>query len=303
MNGFLDNLEYLKIVYCEMKESFFEHLLCLALKLKRLCLIDSDVGKEWLQRIYQTLGYFEINSTSIISIAKFLARNTNIHKFGINATNLWKNVAAINNAQVKVKDLTIAFDITDIGVEKNVVFWQTFNSRWSNFCENLNFYYSGFHFNQDLVNEIAKLTVVNRLTVDEIAANEYVKLSGLMHLTDFSLPDSRHITDIEIVATKHQNLKFIHFGISSTSHLKFFMGRNSKLKRMQINWFVNEVGNIEDDTVLNLIALNTERSKLTDARKITLFVQESIYLATKRKKRDTYLDFIELKRTESLNDR
>lgn len=65
---------------------------------------------------------------------------------------------------------------------------------------------------------------------------------------------------------------------------------------------MDESRNIDYEKILNLAALNRKRAKLVNAKKITLFVEEHVYLATKRTNRQTDLDFIKLKRTDTLNE-
>lgn len=150
---------------------------------------------------------------------------------------------------------------------------------------------------------IANMTAVNRLALSGYSSFNFVALSALVHLEDVTFPDSRFITDIEAVATNHEHLRFIHFGISNMSHVMLCVGGNSKLKRIQIDWFVNERHEIEDNKVLNLIGLNKKRAELPNAKKITLFVQEPVYLATKQANRETDLNFIELRRTDTLYEK
>lgn len=163
--------------------------------------------------------------------------------------------------------------------------------------------YDYHSFNQNFVDGIANVLALNRLTVTRHSFVNSISLSCLTYLKDIRFPDSRCITDIETVANEHAHLKFIYFGTSSMSHVKMFIGGNSKLERIQIDWFVDEAGNIEDEKVLNLAALNKDRSKLVNAKKIILYVEEPVYLATKRANREIDLDFITLKRADTLYDR
>lgn len=55
----------------------------------------------------------------------------------------------------------------------------------------------------------------------------------------------------------------------------------------------------EEPQFINLDRLNRERAKLPNAEKITLYVDERLYLATKWTRRETDLPFIRLKRFES----
>lgn len=53
------------------------------------------------------------------------------------------------------------------------------------------------------------------------------------------------------------------------------------------------------NNIFNLIALNNARRQLADAQKITIYVKEEIYLATKWAMKETDFDLIRIKRYES----
>lgn len=130
---------------------------------------------------------------------------------------------------------------------------------------------------------------------------ECVAMSALIHLECIGFPDSRYITDLETMATKLKNLKQIHFVYSNLNHVKMFVDANSKSEEIRIDLFMEETGKIEHHKVLDLIGLNKKRVNLPNAKKITIFVDETVYLATKLTRRITDLDFIKLKRTDSSN--
>lgn len=119
-------------------------------------------------------------------------------------------------------------------------------------------------------------------------------------MEDVSFPDSGLISNIQVVATASKNLKFIYFGTSTTSDVKLFVGGNPNLERIRVDWFLNEDEIIEDEKIIDLVDLNRERSKLQNAKKVTLYVQETVYLATKRGSRETNLALIKLQRSSAL---
>lgn len=299
MQEVLNKLEYLQIIYCRFNENFIENLLSLMPNIKRLSVDERNPGATWLAHSYPTLEHCEILSKLILPITTFLALNTNIRKFGTNVLNLWENRNLIRAADLKLEDLSIQF-----GQLVTPSFWQLLNEYHQlGIYKRLCLHVFCIRFNQGIVDGIASLTGCHRLCMVPLTPFSSVALSHLSHLQDISFPATRYIIDIDTVATRLENLKLIHFGISSLSHAKLFICRNPKLERLQIDWFMDEAGNIEEDKCLNLIKLNNERAKLPKAKKTTIFVEESVYLATKRANRETDLTFVKLKRTNTSNER
>lgn len=102
MKRFLGKLEYLKLIWCKMDESFLENLLHVSPNLKRLCITDSNssTGQKWLEHNYPTLEHCEIDSTNTAPITTLLVHNPNIRKFGTTSRNIWENRFLIKDAVI-----------------------------------------------------------------------------------------------------------------------------------------------------------------------------------------------------------
>lgn len=313
MKGVLSQLEYMSIHGCKMNDAFLENLLNLTPNIKRLFLDDIHTENKWLQRNYPTLEHCEIISETFVPITEFLTYNPNIRKLGTNLINAWKNMHLIKASGINLDVLAILSTdwdrLSDLDLRS---FWRLIDEH----CllgiykrVHLIYRYCFRQFNQRIVDKIVVSSGVNRFSAMDIERFEglaYVELSALNFLAnvkDFSFLDSRLITDIETVAYKLESLKRIRFGKTNLSHVKIFIRGNVKLQEIEIDWFVDEVGMVERMKILNLIELNKERAVLANAEKITLFVQEPVYLATKQVSRETVLEFIKLKRTDTLNER
>lgn len=72
------------------------------------------------------------------------------------------------------------------------------------------------------------------------------------------------------------------------------MSQHSKLNKIRIDWFMQANGNFDLHQIIKLSAMNTSRAKLANANKVTIYVKEDVYLATKRAERDTDLEFIRM---------
>ncbi|KAG4067309.1 hypothetical protein HA402_000300 [Bradysia odoriphaga] len=252
----LTKIEHLQFESCDINENSLVKLLSLTPNIKRLYVRNErNIGNSWLTRTYLKLEHFEIISNEVVPITTFLALNPNVKKLGIDLKNLWENRHSISAAKIKLDILAIFLthdyvrrvpcfellnDYSQIGMFNRLYL------KWNSFRE----------FDQNVVDKLAILSALHRLHLRFWSSYDYVTLSSLSTLEDFSFPNSRYIIDIETVAATFENLKFIHFGISNTSHLKLFIGGNSKLKRIRIDWFMEKEGHVEDEKVLNLIALN-----------------------------------------------
>ena len=95
----------------------------------------------------------------------------------------------------------------------------------------------------------------------------------------------------DALATSFINLEQLY--ISGSEDLLPFMRRSAKLRAVEITAFKRKF--------LDIAALNDERKKLQPARKVTIFVEEYVYVKTKWAMASTSLDLIELRRQTSRN--
>lgn len=297
-------LEYLQFFKCDMEDGFFENVFTVAPNIKRLSILHSRIGTQWLSATYPTLEHCEILSNSdAMPIATFLRLNPNIRKFGTDFNNLWEN-------RFLLRTFDIELDVLAIDVSNR--------SQFNSLCQLLrNLHQIRFYkhlkvrisitsltqiFDQGMVKELGNMTTMIRLYIGFEVHFNRVALSDLVSLGDLNFPDSRYILDIESVANRFVNLERIHFGISNVEHVKLFMNTSSKLKIIEIDYFRDCVGDIEENKVLNLVQLNNLRAKMLDAGKIILYVGEGVYLATKRANSQIDLNFVKLKRISAYNE-
>lgn len=300
MEAILGKLEHLRVSYCKMNENTLEKILALAPNIKRLSLDGIGAGhNKWFANKYPKLERCEITSRFSVPIARFLKLNPNIRKFGIDSKNLWENRQLIKTAKIKLDNLTVRIDennalrsrfnllnqLHKIGFYKRLTCHFCFSKRKK--------------FNQKTVDEMAKLNAFHKLDVCEFRGFKFVKLSALNHLEEINLECSVQILDIEAMATSFVNLNRIKFRNSTLSHVSLFIRQNPKLQKMIVNRILDVNFRKQDELILDLYRLNKTRTRLLNAMKTTLYVSESVYLATKWATRDTNLDLLQLKRIES----
>lgn len=305
------NLEGLQMYYDSLRvidETHLENLLSLTPNIKLLTFRGIVTGNKWLMRKYPALEHCQIDhsySTDILPIAKFLELNPTIHSFGIDSRNLWENRDSMKVSQIELNNLDIILHEkhTDPNrIEKFQSLCHLLNElyrlgRYKRLTLYVRFDYGSFE--QKLVDEMTKLNVLTKVNIHvNTKFSEHVTLAHLKQLEEMSIPDSRFIKDIESFSNYLGQLERIHFGRSNLDHIMLFISRRPKLKKIRVDWFLSAGENIEFHQIINLSALNRGRAKLLHAEKVTLYVSEDVFLATKRAKRETDLDLIKLNRWE-----
>lgn len=142
-------------------------------------------------------------------------------------------------------------------------------------------------------------------------------LSDFHSLEEISVSLSYSINDIEATANNLENLKRIQFGFADINDVMIFIKRSKTLTKIKVEHFIHTASYIErtknniiyhrniheydfeKQKVINLPLLNAERAKLTNAKKVTIYVTEEVYLVTKWAIKATEFEFIQIKRFES----
>lgn len=169
---------------------------------------------------------------------------------------------------------------------------------------------------------MASLRALVKLYGDSHSSCDFYELKHFQNLEEFHFASTVYIIDKEAVAKNLVNLERIHFSYAYFGDIVPFIKHATKLKeiiidscdiekyfaetpelREEINFkpTKNEAFSEGQPLIINLSVLNRERAKLPNAEKITLYVDEKVYLATKRARRETDLKFISLKRRESFD--
>lgn len=118
-------------------------------------------------------------------------------------------------------------------------------------------------------------------------------LSNLKEL-DISVHDG---DDMQTIATHLPNLHRISIRLARFDQILPFIHRCTKLRQMRIIVLGNDEVFFKED-VINLPALNKEREKSKNARKMTIYINERIFLSNKWKQ-NINLNLIKLKRKQS----
>lgn len=202
-------------------------------------------------------------------ITEFLKNNPNIPHFGIDSHTLWENRHSIQSMKVTLDFLTVRSD--EIYKERHIC--QLINELHElEIFKSLKLYLAIIKSRVIITNdELASLKGLIKLKATDRNTEYPLELKNLESLQELCVRSTSHIIDIEAATTSLQILKrFTAKYANSDAEPKF----------------------------IDLYRLNRERSKLPNAKKITLYVEEKQYLATKWTIGETDLEFIEQKRIE-----
>lgn len=130
----------------------------------------------------------------------------------------------------------------------------------------------------------------------------YTRLCSLINLKQLDLgrwvytgPD--YLLNINILATNLMYLEKLTLNVARSDEIFHWLCHAVNLKRMRITDLYEESNDATMMTCLSdLEKWNREREKLANARKVIIYVQESVYLATKWTLKDVDLSRVAIRR-------
>lgn len=297
----LNGIEDLRVWNSDLGHSFHE-IINKYVKLRRLEIMLYCEG-EWNWFRYSrcpTLEYLKISIDSVEDITTFLELNPNIRKFATKLNVMYKNRdAMISTRNVKLDDLAILLHTPDdekLVPDEDATYELLYELYKRGFYKRLHLYvWEAINQEQIIrlsgVNGLVKL-FINRLT-------EPLALSPLKNIEEIFVRDSKYLYDLDTMTMDLVNLRRIHFFEASLNDITPFFKRSVEMEMIKVDRFVGGIHFDKNAKVINLLALNRERERLMGATKITLFVEEDIYLATKRAMKGNDFTSIRLKRDTS----
>lgn len=162
-------------------------------------------------------------------------------------------------------------------------------------------------FSEEVINQIASLNSIATLccgnSLSPMPNINWSLLKNLKKITIHYCPQSGSET-LEVAKTL-VNLEEISLPRSqlqtTLDDILPFVFYNKNLQRINVPFDFDHKTALEEsrcfeDFPLNLAVLNIKRKKLNNAKKVTIYVSESVYLHTKRTVGQTNFDLIELKK-------
>lgn len=290
-------IETLNFFFFKNMESFHENVLNFFPNLKHLRLTNAFIWDiTWLSQKYPKLQSFKM-TIAFKKILPFLELNPNIQNFETNTNYIWEYRDSLLTTNVKLDTLLVIEYKIEIGMICNLL--NELHKR--GFYKKLKFhsYGPGSYDNDHSQQKVDHLATLESLV--SLRLNIYfttISLSALCNsLEEMYIDNALYISDLSFIANNLINLKQIHFGDACLRNIHPFIFRSLNLEKIV---FYDK--NCIYGTYFDIYALNIERKKLPNAKKITIYVNEQVYLATKWAFKNTDLSLIRLKRIESFQD-
>lgn len=298
-------VEHLALFDCTLDGNFHSSILAMCPKIKRFTVypmksrtnIIIGNGNDWLHKTYSMLEYFEIHTDSkrlkIDELRGFLERNPNIQDLSVSDKFLKTNKHSLLAANVTLNNLAISINLGLFDAELFHLIKQFHERR---LFRRLKLYFSCAKLKQKHINQLATLNVLVKL---QVACIDSVKLSSLNSIEELYVGESQNIADLSDLAMNLQNLERIEFFTAFSDEILAFIRHSVKLKKVRVFDFGDGIHFNTDTKIVDLVALNKEREQLNGAQKLTFYVKEDIYLATKWALKATDFSLIRLKREKS----
>lgn len=272
--------------------SNFHHLISLCPHLKRLEVTNCFL---WFKQKFPTLHSFLVTDFMGESPI-FLKRNPNILEFAIDSEIIWENRDIFLESNIKLDELFIVVMSRDL--HKLNFFYRFLNElQVRGFYKRLKLEFCNL-WNQEAIEQLATFNgLVELVIVNDGTTEGSFTLSGLKNLEELDIYDGdvRHV-NFEILANNLPNIKRFRFQEVSIDQIMLLFEHSVKLQTIEIIRLIDGINYSEDTHVIDLLELNEKRKRLPDAKKITLYVDEKIYLATKWALGETNFGLIRLKR-------
>lgn len=307
----LVNVEILELEQCQLNEEFYDNFLQYCSKVKRLSVSRSTFdrdratiigsGNDWLFRKYPTIEHLELTDLYEFQnkeLKTIFAQNPNIRSFSTDAKSLFNNRDSFLICGAKLEKFTVEFqDPKNISLELepvvtvNLIFNLLRDLHEQGFYNRMHLYINFVDY-YDCAQKIFSLKPI------EMLSGFIVRIDNpLMKLKELDINKGSDVIDLDQFPNIFPDLERIHFSQATADHILPFICSLKKLNIMKIDCLLD--GNHLKGGALNLIALNKERKKLFKPRKVVIYVDERVFLATKWATMELNLDSIELRKGES----
>lgn len=308
---FLSQSEVVGLDQCYMRHDFYAFFLKLCPNLRILSVsrssFDRDRGgiigsdNEWLLQTYPKLELLELNDLYELKMNElniFFANNPNVRTFSTDVKSLMRNRNSLLQSSAQLDTLAIEYhhpynldsELDPIHIAE-VVYNLLLELQRHQFFKHLHLYITFL----DHHNLLQKLYALDSL---QMLAGYVTRIERpMLSIRELAINKGLNITDMHTFPAKLPNLERIYFSDVTSDQILPFVSSSPKLTQMKIDSLLDGIHLVNG--VLDLRALNNARGKLTKVRKLTIFVNERIYLATKWMLLDLNFKLIELKRGES----
>lgn len=317
----LKQIDTLQINHCLFNGKFHKVVLAFCPKMKRLCLNGKSpsstiIGSnnDWMRRSVPNLERFDMMQTiehrrtesapKIDEIKIFLEVNPNVRIFSILADCLWTNRESFVDSKISL-DTLIVYVRENLDLNEFFVFLNDLHER--GFYKHLQLSFS-MKQNQ---NDIDKLVSLKGLTKLDVSSSSYlISLAVFSNLKEICISRSLEITlGLENLLQTDVQIQWIHIDFAAFQHILLLVRQIAGLIAIRVTYFedgsqFNLPGNLLDVDTLNKERekLRLERATENDVTRVSIYVREPIFIATKWATNGREFDLIRLRRHESFEN-
>lgn len=304
----LAGVEVLEMNECLIDGEFYENYLKYCSNLKSLSVSRSNrirdrtivIGcdNNWLLRSYPTLVNFELIDWYGLKnneITTFFQQNQNVRTLSTDVRSLWENRHSHLASSTKLDKLAVDICQSKI-IDSNNQPISLLDSVYHLLHE---LHECGFYMRLNLYvyfvdkSDIQKMFSLNGL---EMICGDIIQFGEKMiDLKMLGVCYGNEIWNIEELPVNLTNLERVYFAQISIERILLLICECAKLKQIKIKRLTDG----KKMKWVDLMSLNEQRSKLSGAEKLTIYLKEDLYLETKWMKNCIDFSFIEFKRFES----
>lgn len=301
----IETIEFDKMDHYE--ENFYDRFLQFCPNLKQISIseidIDRNCGSEWdfkwLTQHYPKLERIDLNvfeagcpmaRYDVHEFKRFFELNMNLKVFTVDTRVVVESRSYLNDfstdqLNLKVETSQYLPEIYRITDEAEYFYNRGCYKR-------LHIY--GFKLHQEAIDEILTLTALEKLyfgtgTVGKIQINH-----PHLNLKELAFGENVQFEDPETAAGNLPNVERIHFKRTEIQNILSFINHFGKVNKIRIDEVLP--GTHFKNGVIDVAALNAEREQRERTSKVTVYVDEKVFLATKWSKKPTECPLVHLKK-------
>lgn len=294
LKNHLNTVEVLEIDSCVFYVEFYNDFLKHCKNLRKLCVRRSAGDFKWIRKSYPKLQHLELFQIGfkIDELAIFFERNC-IRSLSIDARCLWHNEQLLMNSNVSLDDLIIDVNGSEFLIEP---LCRLFNKLFvRGFYKRLHLYAP--YKDYESIEQMTNIHGFRKLFITH-CVNYGIVLPHLNSLTELGFRSCPIFLDIDNFSAIFENLERIYFEQATINDILPFIYQLVNLKKINVDLFKDEN---KDQThfIIDLETMNNERAKLQNSFKVTIYVEEKIYLKIKQMTGITSFSHIDIKRNDS----
>ncbi|XP_055306167.1 uncharacterized protein LOC129570540 [Sitodiplosis mosellana] len=310
--GIFPQLERLQIRIYDFRGDLHELILKWCSNLKYLFIIetvDDLMGgdNEWLNRQYPTIEHFTVDDNDVLlsgmagtfpGLKTFFELNPKIQIFSTTMQLLRKNCNYFLGSNIKINQLNVHGDCSaENGMDEvcgilNQLYEQEFHKRLHLFIDYID--------NQTDMDRITSVRGMEKLYLNRVHLGTEATITPTPDLRELCIEDDEYFENWQSMATNLVNIERIYFMQAKADVIASFMRYAPKLKEIKVQYLLGGT-HFERGGVINLSGLNKERKRLAGACKVTIYVDENVFLSTKFAKAKIEFSLVILKRVQAVD--